>query len=210
MNPSLPGLAVIILSCCVAARAAGAAPAAAADAAAEACEKAVADAVREARGAQAQDVQFSSGQRRLSPLPTNETAVKGEGRYRGGSGAARSFTYTCAFNADTGEAGGVLFREAGPGPAGAPAKPWQPDLTNLSPEACEAAAAAALKRKYPRIDRITFGSDSRELKPGQNGNTSLEGKGALVRAAGMRAVPFTYRCEVEPRSGKVVGVQASD
>lgn len=201
----------MVFSCCGAAWAADAASSGAAKTAAEACEKAVADAVREARGAQAQDVQFSSSLRRLSPLPGNETAVKGEGRYHDGSGAARGFTYTCAFNADTGAAGGVLFREAAAGrPADAPAQAWQPDLTNLSPEACETAAAAALKRKYPRVEGITFVSDSRELRPGQAGYTSLEGRGSLMRAAGMRAVPFTYRCEVESRSGKVVGVQTND
>ena len=92
----------------------------------------------------------------------------------------------------------------------AEAAPWQPDLSNVSPEACEAATAAALKQKYPRVSRIAFGSDTRRLQPAPNDHVGLEGQGALQRAPGMNSAPFKYRCEFEPRSGKIVQVQTSD
>jgi hypothetical protein len=72
------------------------------------------------------------------------------------------------------------------------------------------AAASQLKQKYPRIGRIAFGSDSRQLSPAPNAHTQVEGQGALQRAPGMNATPFRYRCEIETRSGKVVSVQTSD
>jgi hypothetical protein len=188
------------------------APAEAAKAAAEACETAVAETVRRMRGKAAQEVQFIGAKRALSPTPDEQTGVKGEGRYRGASGDARTFTYSCAYNVETGATSGVMFGETGPARpvAAEKEKPWQPDLTNFSPEACEAATAAVLKEKYPRVARIAFGSDSRKLRPAANDLASLEGAGGVVRAAGMSAIPFTYRCEFEPRSGKVVSVKTSE
>ncbi len=106
------------------------------------------------------------------------------------------------------ETHGVLFSDRGGAAATAPAA--QPDLARLSPEACEAATAAALKTKHPRVDRITFGSDSRELMAVPEARTALEGRGALARAPGMNAVPFSYRCEFDNRSGRVVAVRTSD
>lgn len=174
----------------------------------EACEKQVGETLRDLRGRDAQDVQFIGAKRVIAATQTtDETGVKGEGRYKGKSGAV-SFTYSCAYNTATGETSGVMLTEKGR-PAGDD-KPWQPDLSNLSPEACERATAAALKDKYPRVARIVFGSDSRKLLPAPNAHTRLEGQGGLERAPGMNAVPFTYRCEFETPSGKLVSVQTSD
>jgi hypothetical protein len=177
--------------------------------AAEACEAAVAETIRRMRGPDAKEVQFLGAKRALSTTQDDETGVKGEGRYRGPSGSAMPFTYSCAYNAKTGATSGAMFRDTGTARAGAD-KPWQPDLTNVSPEACEAAIAAALKDKHPRVGRIVFGSDSRQLRPAPNAHTSLEGKGAVERAPGMSAVPFEYSCEIEPRSGKVVSVKTNE
>ena len=87
---------------------------------------------------------------------------------------------------------------------------YQRYLAHFSPEDCETAAASQLKQKYPRIGRIAFGSDSRELRPAPNAHTSVEGQGALQRAPGMNSTPFRYRCEIETASGKVVSVQTTD
>ena len=184
-------------------------PADAGKSAGDACENAVAETVRRMRGKEAHEVQFIGARRALTPTPGDETGVKGEGRYRSASGASVPFTYSCAYNAKTGATSGALFRETGAGRASSE-QSWQPDLTHVSPAACETATAAALKDKYPRVGRIVFGSDSRQLRPAPNAHTSLEGKGAVERAPGMSAVPFEYSCEIETRSGKVVGVKTSD
>jgi len=175
------------------------------------CEAAVAETVRRMRGREAQEVEFIGAKRVLSPTGQDEeTGVKGEGRYRGPGSVAMVFTYSCAFNAKSGSTSGVVFRETGEPRAGGGDVAWEPDLTKFSPEDCETAAASQLKEKYPRIGRIAFGSDSRQLRPAPNAHTSVEGQGALQRAPGMNSTPFRYRCEVDTRNGKVVNVQTTD
>lgn len=175
----------------------------------ERCETEVADTVRRLRGKEAQEVQFVAARRVLTPATDDETSVRGEGRYRSAAGASVPFTYSCAYNAKTDSASGALFRDAGP-PRAAPEKPAEPDLTNLSPAACESAAAGSLKVRHPRVGRIVFDADTRSVQPGENGTVRLLGRGAVQRAEGMNTVPFSYRCEVQPRNGGVVDIQTSD
>ncbi|MBC7956707.1 MAG: hypothetical protein H7Y33_12660 [Cytophagales bacterium] len=174
--------------------------------AADSCETAVTETIKEMRGRDAQDVQFNKDKRVLAPTTGEETDVKGAGRYRNNSGASMPFTYGCAYNAKTGATSGIVFRDGG-GLRPTEQKPWEPDLANVSPEACETAVAAALKNKHPRVGRIAFGSDSRQLRPAAAGRSSLEGIGALERAPGMSLVQFSYRCEFEPGKAKIVAVQ---
>lgn len=176
--------------------------------AASACEDAVAETVRRMRGRAVQEVQFIGEKRALSAMSDDETGVKGAGRWRGAGGTV-PFTYTCAYNTKTGETSGAMFRETGAArERTARTEPaWQPDLTNLSPEACESATVKALKAKYPRVGRIAFGSDSRTLSPAGDGRTQLEGQGAVARAPGMNAIPFSYRCEFDTRSGRVLSAR---
>ena len=176
--------------------------------AASACEDAVAETVRRMRGRAVQEVQFIGEKRALSAMSDDETGVKGAGRWRGAGGTV-PFTYTCAYNTKTGETSGAMFRETGAArERTARAEPaWQPDLTNLSPEACESATVKALKEKYPRVGRIAFGSDSRTLSPAGDGRTRLEGQGGVERAPGMHLVPFNYRCEFDTRSGRVLSAR---
>lgn len=171
----------------------------------ERCEKEVADTIRRLRGKEVRELQFVAARRVLLPGSDGETGVRGEGRYRAGSGASVSFSYGCAYQAATDETSGVVFREIG-APRAAAEKPFEPDLTNVSPEACESAAAAALKKQHPRVARINFGSDSRRMQPGENGRVELIGAGSVERAQGMNLIPFSYRCEVDPRSGRIVGI----
>jgi len=172
----------------------------------EQCETAVAETITRMRGREAKEVQFIGAKRALTPTSDEETGVKGEGRYRGAAGRSTPFTYSCYFNVKTGATSGVVFRDAGA--AALAAEPtWQPDLTHVSPEACESAAAASLKDKHPRVGRIALGSDSRRVRPGPDGHIFLEGRGAVQPAPGMNSVPFTYRCEFEGRGGRIVGVQ---
>ncbi len=176
----------------------------------ERCEKEVAGTIRRLRGREARDVQFVAARRVLLPRGEDETSVRGEGRYRSSaSGASVSFTYGCAYSAATNATSGVVFRDLGAARA-ASEKPFEPDLSNVSPEACESAAAAALKKQHPRVARINFGSDSRRMQPGENGRIELLGQGSVERASGMNLVPFSYRCEVEPRSGRIVAISTRE
>lgn len=203
MNTRTPHLAAALLLFSVAAQAALPSDGMKA---AESCEAAVTDTIKEMRGRDAQEVQFNKDKRSLLPTTGEDTDVKGAGRYRNAAGASMPFTYGCAYNAKTGATSGIVFRDAG-GLKAAEEKPWQPDLVNVSPEACETAVASALKSKHPRVGRIAFGSDSRQLRPAPSGRSSLEGIGSLERAPGMNLVQFSYRCEFEPGNGKIVAVQ---
>jgi hypothetical protein len=173
--------------------------------AADDCEAAVADAVKRMRGREAQDVQFIKARRTLTPSADDETSLKGEGRYRGASGRTMPFSYGCAINTKTGATSGVVFRDL----AVAEDKPFQPDLTNVSVLDCEGAAVASLKSKHPRAGRIVLDGETRQLRPAADERIALEGRGALERAPGMNSSPFTYRCEVEPRSGRIVSIQTA-
>ncbi|MCW7537033.1 hypothetical protein OOT46_04100 [Aquabacterium sp. A7-Y] len=172
------------------------------------CEAAVAETVRAMRGREAEDVQFIGSKRALSPMSDDETGVKGEGRYQGAGGAV-PFTYSCAYNASTSATSGVVFRETGRARALAEAA-REPDVTHVSPEACETAAAGVLKQKYPRVGRIVFGSDSRRLRATSNIRTSLEGQGGVERAPGMNAIPFSYRCDFDSRNGRILSAQTAE
>jgi hypothetical protein len=173
--------------------------------AADDCEAAVADSVKRMRGREAQDVQFIKARRTLTPSADDETSLKGEGRYRGASGRTMPFSYGCAINTKTGATSGVVFRDL----AVAEDKPFQPDLTNVSVIDCEGAAVASLKSKHPRAGRIVLDGETRQLRPAPDERIALEGRGALERAPGMNSSPFTYRCEVEPRSGRIVSIQTA-
>lgn len=169
----------------------------------------MAETLRDMRGKAAQEVQFAAVRRFLPSASVDGTTIAGSGRYGARVGAARPFTYSCTYAAQTGKASGVVLKETGTA-APVAERPWEPDLTHLSPDACEAAAAAALKEKYPPVGRITFSSDSRQLRPAPNARTSLEGQGQLERAAGMNPAPFTYHCVVETKSGKLVSMHTDD
>jgi len=178
--------------------------------AADRCEVAVEETVKRMRGKEAQEVEFFGAKRQIAPTPEEDLGVKGEGRYRRPDGGQVGFKYSCAYNAKTDTTSGTLFRESGSTNAARTGKPWEPDLTAVSPDACESATAAALKQKYPRVGRIAFGSDSRKLSPAPNEHTLLEAQGAVERAPGMNLVPFTYLCEFETKGGKIVRVETTN
>lgn len=178
--------------------------------AAEQCEQEVASTIRRMRGHEAKEVQFVAARRVLTPQNDDETAIRGEGRYRSASGASVAFTYGCAYSSASDTTSGVVFRETGGQRSAAAEKAYEPDLSNLSPQACESAAAEALKKLHPRVGRINFGSDSRRLQPAEFGRVEMTGAGSVERAPGMNLIPFSYRCELEPRSGRVVAVSTKE
>jgi hypothetical protein len=187
-----------------AAPASTAAPAADVYKALHTCEAAVSTDLRAVRASAVKRIEFSTTQRTVLPSGSDVLAVKGAGKYWGnGTAASTPFTYRCGYNTQTEKTNGVVLSEKGKPPVAA-TKAWQPDLSRLSPETCETAVAAELKEKHPRVGRIAFGSDSRELKPAANGNTLMEGRGGVQHAPGMSAVSFGYRCEFDGATGKLL------
>lgn len=174
-------------------------------AAAPSCETAVTEAIQTSRGHDAQQVQFIAPKRTPSATPADADPHKGQGRYQGASGTM-PFTYSCTVNPQTGDITGVVFSETGVTRRTAE-PPWQADLSHLSPEACEAAAATEMRTKIPRLANLILASGSRQLKPAPNGHTYLHGQGSLERAAGMNPTAFIYRCELDTTSGHVLGLQ---
>ena len=176
------------------------------------CEASVAEALQNLRGKQAQDVQFAATQRVVAAIDDVQISVKGAGRYRAGTGAgagaAAGFSFSCSFNARTGVTSGVVLRESGVDSARAEAD-WQPDLSHVSPQVCESATAQLLKEKHPRVAQIALDPDTRRLEPGPDGNIVLSGQGGVQRAPGMDAMPFSYACEFDRRSGALVRVKTS-
>jgi hypothetical protein len=171
------------------------------------CESAVGSAIREQRGKQLQGLQFE-GDARSAKSDSGQIDVKGSGRYRGANAAPVTFRYSCLVNEATGTASGVVFHETDSTPP--PALPvWQADLSRISAESCESAAASALQSNNPRASSIVFDSGSRKLEPGQGGGTAMVGSGHVVRAPGLQPSAFRYRCEFDA-SGKVASARASD
>jgi len=145
----------------------------------------------------------------------DEFNFKGSGRYRIKPGTAREFSYSCTYNTQSGVVTGVVLREAAAGDAAgaravAIAKPVEPDLSHVSPQACESAAAVALQRRHPKVERISFNTELRQLKQDSLAHGDLQGQGTAVHLPGHPSSHFSYQCEFDPRSGRVIAVQTSD
>ena len=119
------------------------------------CERAVRQALVPQAGSAA-EVRFSA----TPPVPRSlfdggQIVLQGEGQWRDAA-ALRKFKYSCNLDQRSGEAVGVVIRQMGP-PAQAEPKPIKdPDLSHLSPSACESGAAMALQQRWPRVSQITF------------------------------------------------------
>ena len=177
----------------------------------DACQGEVARAIRSQRGlADGKAVQFTSVQH-VAPRSRQEAAgVKGAGQYRSTQGRSTPFTYGCAFSARSGVVTGVLFRDPLAAAASGKAESsWEPDLTHISPQDCASAVATTLQVKYPRIGDIRLNAEAWRMAPGAAGRTLLQGEGGVQRAQGMNAVPFSYSCDVDTRSGRVLEVKTS-
>lgn len=217
MSPRLVALAVLHAGAVAghalaqpAAAPAGARPAPNADAIA-ACERATRGTVGPTRGP-AVDVSFTAPPT-LVPGPTDsvEIVLRGSGRARS-AGTTRSFSYSCSFDTRSGEVSGVVVRDA---PAGgtaqtAAAQSVDPDLSNVSPQACESAAAAALKRRWPTVSRIAFSGDTRAMEQDSAGNAALRGQGTAHPAPNSPSTHFTYTCAIDPRSGRVLATRITN
>ena len=175
---------------------------------AQACERSAAETVRTTRGALA-DVQFDTAP--PTRVAGAEGVLRGSGRYRVGAAASwRAFSYTCSVEVGSGNVSGVMLRDAAP-TSNAPARPKpvaaEPDISQVSPEACESAAARALKQRWPNVAQLSFDADSRRVESDGSGDPVLVGRGTAIPAPGDPATLFGYRCSFDARSGRVTGTR---
>jgi hypothetical protein len=196
--------------------AAPAAPAASGTAgAAQACEKAVRDTLRNTRGAAA-EVSFNAPP---AAAPGNadggDLLLRGAGRARSG-GSTRTFTYSCTYDTRAASVAGVVLRDAQPAGERSNAPPValrtvEPDLSAISPQVCESAAASALKRRWPNVGRIAFNADTRSLIQDSAGTAKLEGQGTVQPQIGNElSSHFTYQCALDARTGRVLALRLAD
>jgi hypothetical protein len=175
-------------------------------AATAACEQAAQDTLRSGRGP-AVTVTFNAPASVVpGPADAVELTLRGAGRVQSASGA-RPFSFSCSYDSAADKVTGIVVRDAGaPAPAAAP-RPVEPDLSHLSPPACESAAADALKRRWPYVSRIAFNIDTRQLSQDANGEAHLQGQGTALPNVGAPATHFSYNCALDASSGRVTGLQ---
>jgi hypothetical protein len=195
--------------CLLLALSGGVASAAPADGAAEACEKAVRETLAGSRGP-APEVSFNAPAATVpGAADATESVLRGSGRVRNG----RAFSYSCNFDTRKGEVSGVVLRDASPAPTQRPAAPAasvEPDLSRISPTACESAAATALQRRWPNVSRIAFNGDTRALSQDTTGEAQLSGRGTALPTPDAPSTHFSYRCTIDARSGRVTAARVAD
>jgi hypothetical protein len=177
----------------------------------ERCERAVRQALLPQAGAAA-ELRFSA----MPPLPRalpegSPVMLQGEGQWRDGA-TLRKFKYSCNLDSRSSESVGVVIRQVDrPLAARAEAKPSKdPDLSHLSPSACESGAAVALQQRWPRVSQITFNTETRSLTQQSASRAELRGQGHARPAPESPAlVHFGFDCTFDPRDGRVVGMSLS-
>jgi len=141
----------------------------------------------------------------------NQAVLRGAGHMRG-AGGTRNFSYSCNVDLRTAEVAGVVVRNPGPATGAAAPRaraPIEPDLSHLSPQACESRAAAALKDRWPSVSNISFDSATRRLLQDAAGRAELHGQGRALPAANLPVTHFGFDCVIDPRDGRVLGMQLS-
>jgi hypothetical protein len=180
----------------------------------QACELAVRATLRTTRGAAA-EVSFNAPPAAApGAADGGEMLLRGAGRARSG-GNARTFTYSCTYDAKNDSVAGVVLRDAAPAGERAattePVRTVEPDLRQISPAVCESAAATALKRRWPNVGRIAFNADTRSLIQDSAGTAKLEGQGtAQPQPNSDLSAHFRYQCALDAASGRVIALRLVD
>ncbi|MEO8836206.1 MAG: hypothetical protein ABI364_05665 [Caldimonas sp.] len=139
----------------------------------------------------------------------NQTVLRGAGRWRG-EGGTHTFTYSCNVDPRNLEAVGVVLRDATRPAAPKPAPaPLEPDLSSLSPAACESSAAEALQQRWPRVAKISFDRDTRSFRQPSAILAELHGTGWAQPGPGARLTFFGFDCAIDPRDGQVLRTSVS-
>jgi len=211
-RPILP-VAVIGLAgatLCAAAEVATVLPDTPAPAAVEACERSARQAVP-ASARQPVDVTFNAAPTvQPGPAIDGQIVLRGAGRWRS-PGGMRSFVYNCNVDARSSEAVALVLRDTTPVAAKAPPSPppAEPDLSELSPAACESSAVAALKARWPRVSQITFDTRTRVFKQPSASSALLHGSGQALPTVDAATRLFGFDCEIDPRDGRVLRISIS-
>lgn len=140
----------------------------------------------------------------------SQSVMRGTGRSRGASGV-RPFNYLCTVDLATREAVGMVLRDQAPLSARpAPGRPpAEPDLSALSPAACESSAVEALRRQWPQVSKISFDRSTRRFRQPNAEMAELHGSGIALPAPGAPNTVFTFDCAVDPRDGWVIRTSVS-
>lgn len=172
------------------------------------CERAVRDALApEARTAA--EVRFAAlPAPQRPPSGESQSQLQGEGQWRD-AGALRSFRFSCNLDPASAESVAVVIRQTSAPPAD-PGPALEPDLSHLSPAACESGAAQALKQRWPRVSQISFDTATRSLTQQSASRAELHGQGRALPAPDASAmVHFGFDCTLDPRDGRVLGLKLS-
>jgi hypothetical protein len=178
-------------------------------AAAQACERAAQDTLRDTRGATAAAVFSAPPTAQPGAADATEITLRGAGQVRTPTGS-RAFSYSCTYDTQAAAVSGVVVRDASAPKTAPVARSVEPDLSHLSPAACESAAAGALKRRWPNVANISFSADTRALTQDAAGNASLRGQGSALPTVRDPATHFSYDCTIDARNGRVIGLRIAD
>ena len=155
----------------------------------DACHAAATKQLR-AQVPQADRVRFLGEQ--LSELSTAETAVTGTAQYLNrNSGTWTKASYTCAYNARSGQANNVTVRENGPvGPD---------DLAQTAITACQAAVSREVRNRYPNVVSVQFTSTPNRRQT-SGAETVVSGSAQFQTSNESRT--FGYDCTYNSRSSQ--------
>lgn len=178
---------------------------------ASACERAVRNTLLTDRGVAAStNASFDAAPTSLpGAADAVETAWRGSGQWRNAN-QVRTFRYSCTFDNASGDVVGVVVRDGGDAAAALPARSVDPDLSQLSPAACESAAARALKERWPGVAQIAFDAGTRRLAQTAGGPAELRGQGRALPSVRDATKHFSYDCSVDPRNGRVLALRLND
>lgn len=213
----LPALAVVAFATvallpplAVRAQSAASRPASAAQATADAlaaCERAARQSLTAGTGNSVADLKFT-GAPSEPPGSDPQMVLRGSASWRSASGPRR-FDFICNVDLRTPEAVGLVIRDTTPAPpeSATARAAVEPDLSNVSPTACESSAAAALKKRWPRVSEISFDTATRTLSQESATQAELRGQGRALPAPGAPATHFSFDCQFDPRNGRVLGTR---
>ena len=178
-------------------------------AAAQACERAARQALA-GTGSRAAALTFNPGPAVQVGLSNDSQIVlRGVARLQDAK-EVRSFSYSCNVDPASADVTGLVTRDTTPAAAQAPTPaPVEPDLSRLSPEACESNAVEMLKQRWPRVSEISFDVATRVFRQQSGSQAELHGSGRAVPSQGSPSTFFAFDCAVDPRNGRVQGTRLS-
>jgi hypothetical protein len=176
---------------------------------AAACERAAQQTLRDTRGANAA-ASFSAPPTALpGAADAGQITWRGAGQVRTATGL-RPFSYSCNYDTQNAAVTGVVLRDTGAPERTPQPRSVEPDLSHVSPVACESAAASALKTRWPNVTQVSFNADTRQLSQDTSGTAHLRGQGSARPSLREPATYFGYDCQIDARNGRVLGLRIAD